>query len=129
VTLAGARTQRELQLVLNQAQVFALTPCVTDDGDRDGVPNALLEAMACGLPVVTTTVAGIPEVVVHDQNGLLAEPHDVPAIADHLALLLADARRRRRLGAEARREVVAHFDREANARRLASVLGWGEAGR
>jgi glycosyltransferase involved in cell wall biosynthesis len=126
VTFAGARTQRELHAVLKQAHVFALTPCVTDDGDRDGVPNALLEAMACGLPVVTTAVAGIPEVVIHDQNGMLAQPRDVPAIADHLVALLTDARRRQRLGSQARREVVANFDRGANARRLATALGWAE---
>jgi glycosyltransferase involved in cell wall biosynthesis len=126
VTLAGARTQQELQAVLNQAQIFALTPCITDDGDRDGIPNALLEAMACGLPVVTTAVAGIPEVIVHGQNGLLAEPRDVTAIADDVALLLTDEERRRRLGSRARSEVQANFDRDANARRLASVLGLGE---
>jgi glycosyltransferase involved in cell wall biosynthesis len=126
VTFAGARTQRELQGLLQQAHVFALTPCVTDDGDRDGVPNALLEAMACGLPVITTTVAGIPEVIVHGHNGLLAEPHDVPVIADHLAALITDPPLRTRLGSNARNEVVANFDREANARQLASVLGWAE---
>jgi glycosyltransferase involved in cell wall biosynthesis len=126
VTFAGARTQRHLHAVLEQAHVFALTPCVTDEGDRDGMPNVLLEAMACGLPVVTTAVAGIPEVVIHDQNGLLAEPHDVPAIAEHLAALLTDASLRTRLGSQARSEVIGNFDRETNARRLASVLGWGE---
>jgi glycosyltransferase involved in cell wall biosynthesis len=129
VTFAGARTQRELHAMLKQAHVFALTPCVTDDGDRDGVPNALLEAMACGLPVVTTAVAGIPEVVIHDQNGMLAEPRDVPAIAEHLGALLTDARGRQRLGSQARREVVANFDRGANARRLATALGWTEPSR
>jgi glycosyltransferase involved in cell wall biosynthesis len=127
VTFAGARTQSELQAELNRAHVFALTPCVTSDGDRDGVPNALLEAMACGLPVVTTAVNGIPEVVIHDLNGLLAQPHDVPAIAEHLAALLTDEQLRQRLGSRARSEVVANFDREANALRLASVLGCTEA--
>jgi glycosyltransferase involved in cell wall biosynthesis len=114
--------------VLEQAHVFALTPCVTDDGDRDGMPNVLLEAMACGLPVVTTAVAGIPEVVIHDQNGLLAEPHDIPAIAANLASLLTDPSLRGRLGSRARREVVRNFDRDTNARHLASVLGWEEGG-
>jgi glycosyltransferase involved in cell wall biosynthesis len=90
------------------------------------VPNAMLEAMACGLPVVTTAVAGIPEVIVHGQNGMLAEPHDVPVIADHLAALLSDPPLRTRLGSSARSEVVSNFDREANAQRLASVLGWAE---
>jgi glycosyltransferase involved in cell wall biosynthesis len=125
VTFAGARTQGELHAELNKANVFALTPCVTDDGDRDGVPNALIEAMACGLPIVTTAVNGIPEVVIHDHNGMLAEPHDVPAIADHLAALLSDPLRRQRLGSQARREVVANCDRDTNARRLAATLGWG----
>jgi glycosyltransferase involved in cell wall biosynthesis len=127
VTFAGARTQRELHAALEQAHVFALTPCVTDDGDRDGMPNVLLEAMACGLPVVTTAVAGIPELIINDQNGLLAEPHDVPAIAEHLAALLADPRLRARLGSRARREIVANFNRETNARQLATVLGWDGA--
>jgi glycosyltransferase involved in cell wall biosynthesis len=65
-------------------------------------------------------------VIVHGHNGLLAEPHDVPAIADHLAALLTDPPLRLRLGSGARGEVVANFDREANARRLASVLGWAD---
>jgi glycosyltransferase involved in cell wall biosynthesis len=126
VTFAGARTQRELVDALAAADLFALTPCVTDDGDRDGVATVLLEAMACGLPVVSTAAGGIPEVVIHDQTGLLAEPHDVPAIAEHLAALLADTPRRLRLGSRARHEMVANFDREANVRQLARALGWGE---
>ena len=122
VTFAGARTQLQLQEELRKADVFALTPCVTDDGDRDGVPNALLEAMACGLPVVTTAVNGIPEVVVHGVNGLMGEPHDVAGIAAHIASLINDEQLRRRLGLRARREVAANFDLDANARQLAAVL-------
>ena len=56
VTFAGARSPRELVPLFQRADVFALTPFITDDGDRDGVPNVLVEAMACGVPVVSTSV-------------------------------------------------------------------------
>ena len=58
----------------SRGDVFALTPYVTPDGDRDGIPNVLLEAMACGLPVVVTLAGGVPELVRHEVNGLAAEP-------------------------------------------------------
>jgi glycosyltransferase involved in cell wall biosynthesis len=123
VSFAGARTQGEILDALQEADVFALTPCVTDDGDRDGIPNALVEAMACGLPVVSTAVGGVTEVVIHDRTGLLADPHDVPAIAGHLVSLLLDRSRRRRLGRNAREAIVESFDAAENVRRLAAVLG------
>ncbi|MFL5802860.1 MAG: glycosyltransferase, partial [Roseiflexaceae bacterium] len=82
VALPGAVAQHELIPVLQQAGIFALTPFVTEDGDRDGVPNVLVEAMACGVPVVATAISGIPELVTHEQNGLLVAPHDPTAIAD-----------------------------------------------
>ena len=63
VTLAGERGQAELIPIFQRADIFALAPFVTEDGDRDGIPNVLVEAMACGLPVVSTAVAGIPELV------------------------------------------------------------------
>jgi glycosyltransferase involved in cell wall biosynthesis len=122
VTLAGACTHAEIRRVLAQADLFALTPVVADDGDRDGIPNALLEAMASGLPVVSTAVAGIPEAVIHDETGLLAQASDVAAIAGHLIALLTDEERRRRFGSQARQACTEHFDRERNARQLASLL-------
>jgi glycosyltransferase involved in cell wall biosynthesis len=121
VTLAGACTQQELRQLLPQADIFALTPFVTEDGDRDGVPTVLVEAMACGLPVVSTTVAGVPELVTHESNGLLATPHDVETITAELATLLTDATKRQQFGQAARSTVSEHFDLHRSARQLAEL--------
>lgn len=120
--LAGQRRQDEVAAELRRAQLFALTPFVAPDGDRDGVPNVLAEAMASGLAVVTTPVGGIEDLVCHGENGLLAPPHDVEAIADAIGHLLADPARRDALGAAARRTVEAAFDVEAAAGRLTNVF-------
>jgi glycosyltransferase involved in cell wall biosynthesis len=122
VTLAGERGQAELIPIFQRATIFALTPFVTGDGDRDGIPNVLVEAMACGLPVVSTAVAGIPELVRHGENGLMVAPHNVPALADALATLLDDQPHREQMGALARATVVAHFDLRAAARQIAALF-------
>ncbi len=122
VTLAGERGQAELIPIFQRAAIFALAPFVTEDGDRDGIPNVLVEAMACGLPVVSTAVAGIPELVRHGENGLMVAPRDVPALAGALAALLDDQPRRERMGARARATVVADFDLRAAARQIAALF-------
>ncbi|HJZ48103.1 MAG TPA: glycosyltransferase [Roseiflexaceae bacterium] len=122
VTLEGERSQKELIPIIQRADIFALAPFVTEDGDRDGIPNVLVEAMACGLPVVSTTVAGIPELVQHGQNGLLVAPRDTAALADALLALLDDQGRRIQLGAAARASVVEHFDLRSAARRIAALF-------
>lgn len=125
VTFAGERSQPEIVRAMQAADVFALTPFVTEDGDRDGVPNVLVEAMACGLPVVATAAGGVAELVAEGVNGLLAPPRDVPAITAGLGRLLADAELRRRMGAAARRTVEDRFDVRAAACELAGIFAHG----
>jgi glycosyltransferase involved in cell wall biosynthesis len=104
------------------ADVSALPPRVTDDGDRDGIPNVLVEAMACGRAVLTTAAGGVSELVSHERNGLLAAPRDVSSIAAGVTRLLEDADLRRRLGAEARRTVEVDYDVDHAAATLAGIF-------
>jgi glycosyltransferase involved in cell wall biosynthesis len=122
VELAGPATLAQVRLALQRADLYALTPFVTDDGDREGLPSSVLEAMACGVPVVSTRTAGIPEAVIHGDTGLLAEPRDVAGIAAQLITLLEDPELRRRMGASARARIVEQWGAESVARQLAAVF-------
>ena len=70
--------------------MFALPCRVLEDGDRDGIPNVLMEAMACSVPVVTTAVSGITELVHDGENGLIVEPDRPDELADALHRLVKD---------------------------------------
>jgi glycosyltransferase involved in cell wall biosynthesis len=122
VVLCGERTQQQIHELLPTYDLFALTPCVTDDGDRDGLPTVLVEAMACALPVVTTDVAGIPDLVEDGRNGLLGPERDPQWTAQALQQLAADPALRARLGAAARRTVEERFDLDVTVRTLATLL-------
>jgi glycosyltransferase involved in cell wall biosynthesis len=122
VTLKGDRTQQELISEFQNATLFLLTPVQTADGDRDGIPNVLLEAMAVGLPVISTAVAGIPELVEHNQNGLLYQPHDVEGISSGIVDLLGDAEKRRQLGSAASKTVAEQFDLARAAQQLKALF-------
>ncbi|MGE5227564.1 MAG: glycosyltransferase [Planctomycetaceae bacterium] len=118
VTLEGALPHAAVIDAYAAASVFAL-PCVTaSDGDRDGIPNVILEAMAMGLPVVSTRHSGIPEAVQDGLTGLLVEPGGVAALADALAALLDDPARREQMGTAGRQRVASLFDARTNVARL-----------
>jgi glycosyltransferase involved in cell wall biosynthesis len=122
VELAGPLPHEHVAALVQRAAVFA-APCVVGaDGDRDGLPTVLLEAMALGTPCVATDVTGIPEIVRHGCTGLIVGQHDAPALADATACLLDDSALRARLASAARRLMEREFDIHANAARLRALF-------
>ena len=110
VRLIGAQTQAELADLYGLARVFVVPSMVAPDGDQDGLPNVLLEAMARQVPVIATRVGGIPEAVVDGDNGLLVDPDDPARLAEGIARLWGDEGLRQRLGARGRARIVEEFD-------------------
>ena len=115
VTLEGALDQADVLAWYRRATVLALPCVVTRNGDRDGIPNVLIEAAACGVPIVTTSVSGIPELVEHGVSGLLVPPGDPLALANALEGLLQSVVLREGLRVNARARVVETFDVRRNA--------------
>ncbi|MCC6234173.1 MAG: glycosyltransferase [Verrucomicrobiales bacterium] len=127
IELSGALPQGEVIRRVASAAVFA-APCVVGrDGNADGLPTVLLEAMALGTPCVGTDVTGIPELLRHGDTGWLVKQHDVEGLASALHRLLEDAELRVRLAARARTLLEAEFDVHRNAALLRALFDAGSA--
>ena len=126
VQFTGPLSQCELLALYRGADVIALACRVDADGDRDGIPNVMVEAMAAGLPVVSTAVSGIPELVRDGENGLLVPPEDPGALASALLRLATDGSLRQRLAAAGRETVAERFDGDVLARRMAGLFRGGQ---
>lgn len=122
VRLLGAQPRDAVRELLDRAHVKVLPSVVTETGKMEGVPNALMEALAMEVPVVTTDISGISELVVDGENGLLVPQRDSGALARALERLARDPELRRRLGAAGRRKVAAEFDLRTNVARLAALI-------
>lgn len=133
VQFTGAATQQEIGEHYHWAEVFVQASVITADGDRDGIPNSVMEAMASGLAVVASSVAGIPEVVHDGQTGVLVPAGDPAVLAGALHRLAGDPARRAELGTHANRYAVERLSRrvclEPVVRRLLAAIGEPAAGR
>lgn len=122
VRVLGARPRLEVVRLLGEADIFALPSVMAENGEREGIPVALMEAMATGLPVVASRLSGIPELVEHGISGLLTPPGDATEFADALQSLAGDSALRERLGRAGRAKVLAEFDLGRNVDALATLL-------
>ena len=91
VELTGPKTQIEVIELMKKATLFCLPCVIAPDGNRDGLPTVLLEALAMGLPAVSTKLTGIPEIIDHNQDGLLVEPNSPVELSKSLRILLRDS--------------------------------------
>jgi glycosyltransferase involved in cell wall biosynthesis len=122
IKLVGKMDQDELVQSYQRASMFVLPCQVMENGDRDGIPNVLLEAMAMALPVVSTDISGISEVVVTGENGLLVPEKSEWAITHALATLLLDPAQAQAWGKAGRKRVLKQFSLERNVAEIRELL-------
>ncbi len=118
----GACDQAEVIETLRAADLFVLAARVAADGDRDGLPNVLMEAASQNLATIATAVSAIPEFVEHGVTGVLVQPRDAPALSSAIFRLARDPAARATMGAAARARLVSHFGAAAGADALAARL-------
>ena len=123
VRLLGAKKPEKMKERMREAALLAVPSVIATDGDRDGLPTVMLEAMALGTPCVGTDVTGIPEVITDGETGLIVAQGDAVALAAACRRLLEDVALRQRLAAAARALVERRFSSDVNTRRLRAMWG------
>lgn len=122
VTWKGAMDQKEVLDHYRKADLFALACRITQDGDRDGLPNVLVEAASQKLACLSTNISGIPEFFISGENGLLTNQEDVAAFTTALHTLITDPDLRTRLGVAAEQKVRTAFDNNTSIAHLKSLF-------
>jgi len=122
VVLSGAKQQREVRQRLAAANVFVLPSVIDPEGGMDNLPTVIMEAMATGLPIVSTTIAGIPEMVVENETGFLLRPGDAVALADAIEKVINNLSLAQKLGQAGCERAQELFSIEKNVRELCALL-------
>jgi colanic acid/amylovoran biosynthesis glycosyltransferase len=121
VSFLGGLPHREIMRLMGRAQLYVQPSVTPSDGDQEGVPTTLMEAMATGLPVVATRHSGIPELVEDGASGLLVPEYDVDALADALVRLVNSPGQWAELGRKGRAMVEADFNAAVQGRRMEAL--------
>ncbi|QHM71994.1 glycosyltransferase [Mixta intestinalis] len=122
VTLSGSRPQPEIKTAIQRSAMVVAPSVISEEGDRDGLPTVLLESMALGTPVVSTEVAGIPELVSDGGTGLCVAPDDPLALADAMQRLLNNPALQLSLALQARHRIEERFDIDRNSARMREIF-------
>ena len=122
ITWTGAMDQKQVLEHYRQTDLFALACRITSDGDRDGLPNVLVEAASQNLACVSTNISGIPEFFIDGENGVLTESEDATAFSDALRSVIVDPEKRARLGAAAENRVRSSFDHRNSITELKALF-------
>ena len=122
VVLPGAKQQREVRQRLAAANVFVLPSVIDPEGGMDNLPTVIMEAMATGLPVVSTKIGGIPEMVVENETGFLLRPGDAVALADAIEKVINNLSLAQKLGQAGCERAQELFSIEKNVRELCALL-------
>lgn len=122
VRLTGPMPQNLVREKIRNATVFA-APCVIgDDGNRDGLPTVITESLAIGTPCISTDVTGIPEIVRHEETGIIVAQENAQELADELRRLLDDQQLCRTLADNSRRLIEQEFDAEQNVAQIRQLI-------
>lgn len=122
ILLLGSKSHEIVNEHMKDADIYVLNSRTDDEGDMEGLPNSILEAMSMEKPVVSTYHAGIPQAIQDGENGLLVKERDNAALAAALEKLIQDGDLRRKLGVAARRTIIANFSADSMDAKIRSLF-------
>lgn len=118
----GAMPQSDVLEAYRTHDVFVLPSRIDDDGDRDGLPNVIVEAQSQKLPVISTNISGIPELIDNGKNGILIQPDDVDALHAALVEMATEPAKRLAMGAAGQQKVHSEFDHKQSIGKIVDLL-------
>jgi glycosyltransferase involved in cell wall biosynthesis len=122
ITMLGAVSHAKIAEIMQSADIYTQHCVTAEDGDMEGLGVVFAEASACGLPVVSTRHNGIPDVVLHDDTGMLCEEHDLDAMARHIVTLARSPELRRQMGTSGRAHIEKNFNLDLCVQREIDLL-------